>query len=608
MNKKQKKMIRGVILGCLLATLIGCGNSDGSTMKDEGSGQDQAEQTVLSQEDGITETDTDTGDAAADAVMDQMIGEWQFMCSIYHSSDSEGSSYDDVTMCTDEYCPDSRVKIRKENDKYLADYKYMEYEYSAMIYGAELAYKEEAAYDGADNESWCMELNNPFDDETPDEVWKKFSLTGDGRLIVSSEYIGDTDEEGYSYRSLTTDIYLRKGSAEFDEPENLRYFDTVTVSNAVELLNSIQNNRKIIVEKGDYNFTDIVQRKIDNDRIGDLYGAYKVDNVSNLCIEAKDGADVQFCIDDPYAPVVSFEGGKNITIRGITAGHTVEPGHCSGSVLYFDNVNGIDIDHCKLYGSGTYGVEAQNCYSMNVEDTDIYECTYGLVSLHDVGSAVFKNCTMRDSGDLSMIETSSAYDVQFEDCEFTGNRATAFDDVYFVEIGEYDHVSFKNCSFKNNEFHTFSNREVTLENCTSDNNHATFGDMISSSGSGEVLDRSSLMAKYEETLSKQEEIDAKLKSDDLLDQLTLNQLAYDEYDLWDSLLNQIWTYLEENVDTESMDALREEQKKWIREKETSMKEAAQDFEGGSMQPMVEYGNGATITQKRVEELIQQYIK
>lgn len=603
MNKKWISI--NLFMSCMLVALSGCGNSNGTAAKDEASGQDQA---VMSVEDGAEESESDAGGAPADTVTDDMTGEWQFLCSIYHSDDSDGYHYDDVTMCTDEYSPDSSVIIRKEDDRYLVDYKYAEYEHNTMIYGAELTYSDSAAYSGADNQSWCMEITDPFADEPSDEAWKKFSLTGDGRLIVSSEYLGEPDEEGYSYSSLSTDIYLRKGAPEFDDAENLRYFDTVTVSNAAELLSSIQNNRKIIAESGVYNFSDILLREIDNDHVGDFYGAYKVENVSNLCIEAGDGGDVQFYIDEADAPVFSFEGGKNITIRGITAGHNVEPGYCSGSVLYFNNVSGIDVDNCKLYGSGTYGVEAQNSYSINVTDTDIYECTYGLVSLRDVGSVVFKNCTMRDSGDLSMIETNSAYDVLFEDCEFTGNKANAYDNVYFVEIGEYDRVSFKNCSFNNNEFNAFSNREVTLENCTSDNNHAAFSDMINSSEAEETLDKSAIESKYEETLGKQAEIDAKLQSDALLDQLTLNQLAYEEYDMWDSLLNQIWTYLGENLDTESMDALREEQKKWVREKETSMKEAAADFEGGSMQPMVEYGNGASVTQKRVEELIQQYIK
>ena len=38
-----------------------------------------------------------------------------------------------------------------------------------------------------------------------------------------------------------------------------------------------------------------------------------------------------------------------------------------------------------------------------------------------------------------------------------------------------------------------------------------------------------------------------------------------------------------------------------------MKDAGADFEGGTMQPMIEYSTGAKLTRERVEVLIQRYI-
>ena len=145
---------------------------------------------------------------------------------------------------------------------------------------------------------------------------------------------------------------------------------------------------------------------------------------------------------------------------------------------------------------------------------------------------------------------------------------------------------------------------MTLENCTATNNHAGFNDMINSSGEPEKPTKESVHKEYDDALKRQAEIDEKLKSDNLLDQLSLNQIAFEEYDMWDSLLNRIWSCIGEKLDEAKMEELRTEQQKWIREKEASMKEAASGFQGGSMQPMIEYGSGATITQKRVEELLQ----
>ena len=539
---------------------------------------------------------------------DGLLGEWEYIYSTYHTDDSDGYVYDDVTMCTDEGAPDTRVIIRKDGDKYLMDYKYNEYEYYAVIYGAELTYSDKPAYEGAENKSWSMELQYPFEEDAGEDggTWKKVSLTEDGMLVVSDEHTGSGDDE-YNYSSLNTDVYLRKEAPELEDKDSLRYFDTVTVSTAAELLNSVKSNRKILLESGVYNFSRVSKSAIDNKSIGDNFGAYKIDNVSNICLEAKEGADVQFVIEDPYAAVLTFSGGRNITVSGITVGHDVEPGYCSGSVLHFENANGIRVEKCHLYGSGTYGIEASSCYGVAVNDTEIYECTYGLLSLYEVGDVVFNNCTMRDSKELSMISCNSAYDVAFENCTFSGNRADAFDSCYFVELGEYDRISFRNSSFKDNIYKAFSNREVTLENCTSEGNKSTYGDMLSEQQKSSPLTKDDIVANYNSTLKRQEEIDNKLQSDTLLDQLSLNDLAYEEYNIWDTLLNQIWTYLTENLDEDAMNKLREDQKKWIREKETSMKEAGAGFEGGSMQPMVEYGDGAAATQKRVEELMKQYI-
>ena len=379
----------------------------------------------------------------------------------------------------------------------------------------------------------------------------------------------------------------------------------MTVENAVELLNSIQNNRKILLKPGTYNLSNVSASKINNAKVNESYGQIVINDVRNLAIEPESGGDILICITDPYSPVMSFESGGNITLRGITAGHDVEPGYCSGSVLSFDSIDGLTIDKCKLYGCGTYGIEATGTYTAEITDTEIYECTYGLVDIRNSSAFHFKNCTLRDSKDMSMLCLNSVYDITFEDCTFKGNNSMAYESCSFVELGEYDSATFRGCSFTDNEFYTFSNREVSLENCTSDNNHAGFNDLIKEST---PLTREELLTLYEETRTKQTEIDEKLSSDSLMDQVTLNQTANDEYTMWDTLLNKIWTYLGEQLSEEEMTALTEEQHKWIVDKEASVKEATADFEGGSMKPMIQYGTAASITQKRVAYLVETYLR
>ena len=590
----MKKKLLTVMMATFLAgsLLAGCGKPRPETA--------QEEETEQAQESEATEA-AEASEEAKPADPEGIVGHWQLMCELSHIEYSDGDFYDSSSMYCDGEAPESQIIIRNDGDGYVADYYYTEYDYYEKNCGIPL---EKIEGDG----SFKLTLKDPFDDSTDDQELT-ISLNDEGRLVIVKEYnYKDDADPNYWTHSTYTSIYLPKDSTLFDDPESLRYFDTVTVSNTADLLNSIQNNRKIILEAGEYDFSQVAAKAISNYRISESWDGTEnvVSEVNSLCIEAKEGAEVELCIDEPYDPVISFKNSKGITLRNLTVGHHVEPGYCSGSVLYFDGVDHLSIDKCNLYGSGTYGIEASNTYDATVTDTDIYECTYGLVSFYNVGTFNFKNCTLRDSSDLSMITCDSAYDVVFEDCVFSGNDATSYDTTCFVEVQEYDRVTFRNCEFNDNKFNTFSNREVTLENCTSNNNNSAMTDFLNGSQS-ETIDKDSLLKKYNDAVQRQEEIDNELSTNTLLDQATLNKLAYEEFDMWDTLINQFWTYLGGTLDEENMNSLKTEQQKWIKDKEAAMKEAGADFEGGTMQPMIEYSTGAKLTRERVEEFIYRYI-
>lgn len=537
------------------------------------------------------------GTSAQSSPMDELVGSWVYIGTNFHSDYDDGDVYDSTMMSTEEYSPVSAVIVRKEGDKYIADYKMSMYESETRIYGSELKYRDEAATGICLNQDWCAELSDPFKDM--DSVVRKLTVSGD-MLIETEEYIYQSEpgEEPFGYTSITTNYYLQEGSEKLSDPENLGYFDTVTVADATELLNSIRNNRRIILEAGTYNLSDVARNKIDNPVIGEGYSAPAVYGVSYLCIEAKDGADVLICVDDAYDPVMWFGNSGHIDLRGLTVGHDVEPGYCSGSVLYFDNVTDVNIDDCKLYGSGTYGIEGSYIYDMTVTDTDIYECTYGLLDLRSAGTSTFKNCSFRDSSDMDMINLYNAYDVLFEDCEFKDNRCD-WEGCDFVSMNEYSNATFRNCSFSNNTYDEFCDHDVILENCTIDGKPANFANMAKISSVSDIHEM------YGKTLARQREIENSIVSDSP-PQLTLNQYAFEEYQMWDSLLNGIWGYMSENLDSAQMEEIRQDQKAWIKEKEESMKSEGANFEGGSMQPMLEYGTGARLTRERVELLINRF--
>lgn len=394
-----------------------------------------------------------------------IVGEWIMVYNTTRSQYQDEDPYEYITMADDPYAEQAEIKIRREGDSYIADYRASDEMSLSRFYGNRLEYDEAAAYDGCENDKWCYHFVMPYDDDPP----RVITMT-DADTLIEYEVLEESreateEDEGYHYKVETISTFLRKDSPRLSNMEDLRYFDTVTVSNTKELLKNIKNNTKLILKEGTYNFSDIMNT-VKNEHVDNEAGAYVFEDVSNLCIAAEEGSEVSITVNDPYSPVMSFtEGSYNIVLRGLTVGHDVEPGYCSGSVLDFNTVNGVSVEDCKLYGCGTYGIEAYACSNIEVKNTAIYECTYGLVSLIDADFVHFTDCQMRDSKEYSMFDINSSYDVVFEDCKIHDNDASSAFDGVFVSSDEYSDVTFRNCEFTGNSYLIFSNNPVTLEKC-----------------------------------------------------------------------------------------------------------------------------------------------
>lgn len=129
-----------------------------------------------------------------------------------------------------------------------------------------------------------------------------------------------------------------------------------------------------------------------------------ITGVSNLVIRSESG-DVTKCTLSAvprYANVLSFRNCSDVTVQGITAGHTVEPGYCMGGVLNYRGCRGVLVENCGLYGCGILGVQADLCSGITVKHCEIYECSYGGIRMSEVNGAVIENCRFRDLGGSSM--------------------------------------------------------------------------------------------------------------------------------------------------------------------------------------------------------------
>ena len=102
-------------------------------------------------------------------------------------------------------------------------------------------------------------------------------------------------------------------------------------------------------------------------------------------------------------------------------------------------------------------------------------------------------------------------------------------------------------------------------------------------------------------------LEKKLAEDATLTQSDMNELSQEIYIIWDDLLNELWGILKENLDQETMDKLLKEQRTWIADKESKVKQEAAEFAGGSMAALAANQKAAELTKERAYVLAK-YIR
>lgn len=459
MKNRHIRKQTGILLGMILALMLSaCGSKKPTDPTKQTLGAEttqKSEKTEDVVESGIEESQKEN----------RLCGEWILVGYEYGERENAG----DMTIrspyyLTEEDGVNSKLLIYSSDDQIYADYYHFRDE-ATTING--MALEEET--ETSENQPTAR-LKNRMDES---EIRRTVRLLETNVLQYREQYYGMTSD--YTYNG----IYLRQGSKEMEQSDEYQYLDVVTVSTVEELEEAIQDRRKIILKGGEYNFSELDVSEVRNPKLdvisyADEPAEYTIRNVRNFCMEAAEGEKVVISTESPYAKVLAFEGCADIMLRGLTCGHEVEPGFCTGSVIYLYDSYNVRIDNCRLYGSGSYGVEAYQASTLWVEESELFDCTYGLVELSSVDVARFRNCTFRNSKEFSMFSFYDSYDVLLQDCQILGNHSDS--EAYpFISAPNSWKVLFQNCVFKENTYHTFlaetdtlSMERIVFENCLMD--------------------------------------------------------------------------------------------------------------------------------------------
>lgn len=294
------------------------------------------------------------------------------------------------------------------------------------------------------------------------------TMNKNGVTLVPLRVIGESLDCDVKWDAKESSITISKLSASNLKPvsEANAKFNTVEVANSKELLENIKSNTRIVLTESTYNLSDVSQVTNPSIIARKQYDGveYAVTNVDNLIIEPKNGVSATILVKPRYSNVLPFENCNNIKIKDITAGHTIEKGHCIGGVINLVDTSDVTIENCKLYGCGTYGIIGNKVSNVTAVNTEIYECTYGLVDFSNSKNINLKSCILRDSEDFSMFTFDSCENVKVSDSKISGNKS----DYNSSFISDYNskNIKFENCSFLNNSYKNLSSADVEFVNCS----------------------------------------------------------------------------------------------------------------------------------------------
>ncbi len=238
---------------------------------------------------------------------------------------------------------------------------------------------------------------------------------------------------------------------------------TITVTNTEEFLNAIGSNKTIVLKEGTYNLSDFEDKGSSQVTWLDDYDGKqpKISEVSNLKLTGK--GNVRILVKPRYTWVFILESCKNVSMENITFGHT-EGGYCSGGVIDLEYCENIKMTNCKLFGSGTYGIQMNYCRNVEVTGCDVYKCTYGLLILNYSKYIQFTKTRFRETGEFDLISIEDCDTVNFKSCVFEKNTAGAY---FFVIDNNYGYeyeiaaqstgITINTCTFRDNDVTQFSN-------------------------------------------------------------------------------------------------------------------------------------------------------
>ncbi len=276
------------------------------------------------------------------------------------------------------------------------------------------------------------------------------------QMLKSEEIVPDS-ERGYMdmsdpvYNKDLRDLVDGKGRFPGGLDDDGRGPDEVdgnfySVTNETEFLAALGNNRTVVIAAGAHlNLSRVLEREemFVGERgrrwTGDATAIVSKEplvvsesetdgrqlalvNMKNLIIKGEQNSSIE--VDPRYSYCLYFINCENCEVHNLTIGHT-EGGTCSGGVIGVRGGRMTLVKDCDLYGCGTFGLDLIETSDFALINSNIHDCTYGIMELRSCVSVKFTKCDFFSNREYALIEGWGNEGLVFDDCRFFANWGDA---------------------------------------------------------------------------------------------------------------------------------------------------------------------------------------
>lgn len=211
------------------------------------------------------------------------------------------------------------------------------------------------------------------------------------------------------------------------------------VTNVDEFLAAIAPDAEILLAEGDYLLSSAMDYGSSQnpyytwDGLG--LGEYTlvIQNVSDLTIRGCGQGKTSILTEHTFSDVMVLKGCENVTLEGLSMGHTQRAEHCEGYVLGLQNCESTTLNDLDLYGCGSVGLFSSGSKDIALQNCNIHDCSNSAMALYDTTSLTARSSIFRSmGGELPasfLITAQRCGDITVSDCVFSDNYVGRLIDV-----------------------------------------------------------------------------------------------------------------------------------------------------------------------------------